>query len=148
MAPTSAVERPVVQNSSSFSICQSFRSSTSWSQCIRTASKSTTLLPWFLMKLNRGLDSQVQLYGFLVDDDHDYDDDYEYYMILMRTMMIRKCGEGQTLPAQSKFKPVVLYQLIKEVDVRLGDDDYDDADNDDDNDADDDDDDIYNEAIL
>ena len=73
MAPTSAVESPVVQNSSSFSICQSFRSSTSWSHCIRTASKSTTLLPWFLMKLNRGLDLQVQLYGFLVDDDNDND---------------------------------------------------------------------------
>ena len=104
------------------------------------------------MKLNRGLDSQVQLQGFLVDDDDDDDDeddnDNEDYMILMRTMMIRKCGEGQTLPAQSKFKPVVLYQLIKEVDVRLGDNEYDDADADDDNDADDDDDDIYNEAIF
>ena len=73
------------------------------------------MLPWFLMKLNNGLDSQVQLYGFLpVDGD---------CVILMRVAMMKNSEMtiNEKLPAQLEFQPMVLDQLVKEVDVRLGD---------------------------
>ena len=67
------------------------------------------------MKLNNGLDSQVQLYGFLpVDGD---------CVILMRVAMMKNSEMkiNEKLPAQLEFQPMVLDQLVKEVDVRLGD---------------------------
>ena len=105
MAPTSAVESPVVQNSSSFSICQSFRSSRS--HCIRTASRSSTLLPWFLMKLNNGLDSQVQLYGFLpVDGD---------CVVLMRVTMMKNSEMMRNYPPNLSFSPWSLISWSKKL---------------------------------
>ena len=50
-------------------------------------------------------------------------------MHLLRAMVIMR--RNKKSPAQLEFQPMVLDQLIKEVDVRLGDDGDDDADDDD-----------------
>ena len=69
------------------------------------------------MKLNRGLDSQVQLYGFLPVD--------SVHVILTRGgVRVVKNSEmmiSEKLPAQLEFQSMILDQLVKEVDVRLGD---------------------------
>ena len=70
--------------------------------------------------LKRGRNSQ--LYGFLVDDyDDNENEDNENALV--------EDDDGdydEQLPAQLEFQPMILDQLVKEVDVRLGDDGDDD----------------------
>ena len=64
----------------------------------------------------------MQLYGLLVDDcDDNENEDNENALV--------EGNDGdydEQLPAQLEFQPMILDQLVKEVDVRLGDDGDDD----------------------